>query len=528
MAPRRLGAFGIVGSRWGSPSPENHDLALEQGLHTLWRSARGRETARNATEVDRLRGATASALLIVCLTGLMTSQAARAQVPVVVRSARALEGAGKLSTALRAGRLTRASRLALLREPEVVELLKNLDDPAVALYLRENKEVETLARGLRRELRLAMRTSPIIETSSACAGGRCALRQIDDVLKEIDVAAVRATRATELTKVEINALTKLAPVTETQTELATATRQIMKRCAGDARCIERSVKELENSGWFKRLFSKTCIGRNPTALSNLIRNYMVGFTAFGATWLASDSEFPFDMFATITVMGAVYGEVACVNTFEPKSPGAADMRYFSAQRLKESYLRYLKVEPIFVGTFVTASMTEDYFRGRDVFTKDAMLDYLKEGAYIAVFDFAFNNVRAVLVLDPLYLKGLPRLDRFVTEGFHRGVFGRVVNLEGKGFLFKQMYNLPGTIIDWPLRSAIKSADGYVFFKAKDFLAGDIFGEEVAPPPVTPSGESTPATIPPPAFAVPGRSPVQPDEKESAAGVITEKVEGDSD
>ena len=481
---------------------------------------------RSGSREDTPKETAVRALLILTLAlaaPALVPGRADAQLPVVARSARALGGVSKLRSALRVGRISQATRTALLRDPEVVELLKTMDDPAVALTLRQNEEVETLARGLRQEMLVAMRTNPRVLTGARCASGECALGRVDDILKEIDAAAVRqATRLSELSSREVTALSKLKNVADTQGELTMATRAILERCGSNAACIEQAVKELETSGWFRRLFSKTCIGRNPAALSNLIRNYLVGFTAFGATWVASDSEFPFDMFATITVMGAVYGEVACVNTFEPKSPGAADMRYFSFQRLKESYLRYLKVEPIFIGTFITASMTEDHFRGRDVFTEEAMMGYLKEGAFIAVFDFAFNNVRAILVLDPLYLKGLPRLDKFVTEGFHRGVFGRVVNLEGKGFLFRQAYNLPGTIIDWPLRSAIKSADGYVFFKARDFLAGDVFGEapEEAP------GEIE--VVEPPPFTIPGRSPVNEDEKVEAREEIVEKVEGDGD
>ena len=113
-------------------------------------------------------------LIIVTLAlaiGAALPAGAEAQLPVVAKSARALSGAGKLSAALRAGRVTTAARSALLRDAEVVELLKNLDDPTVALYLRRNKEVETLARGLRQEMRLAMRTSPGVLSGSRCASG---------------------------------------------------------------------------------------------------------------------------------------------------------------------------------------------------------------------------------------------------------------------------------------------------------------------------------------------------------------------
>ena len=123
------------------------------------------------------------ALLLTCVAW-GPAPPAQAQVPAVIRTARALAGARKLEAALKLERtLSRAGRARLLADPEVKVLLGALDDPKVARYLRGRTRTNALLRTLKP-------TQALGKLTVACPGGRCALRDLDGVIKEIDGLAL--------------------------------------------------------------------------------------------------------------------------------------------------------------------------------------------------------------------------------------------------------------------------------------------------------------------------------------------------
>lgn len=444
----------------------------------------------------------------VLLAPLASARAQGSSLVRLVESASAMEGAKKIEAVLKLGRGTQSGAVrTLLQTPEGRKLLtdsdvlaftKELEGSATAELLAKNPEASELLTVIRQSNQIARSG---VET--ACSTGNCQLKRLGTVMDDIEATAMRAAQggsaaAEDATKgLRIGSLAgnsvplgedvklvvegaKLSDetsqmvkaVSDARSQIKNTVENISKTCGKDSKCVEEAVDAVSKEPWFKRLFRNSCLGRHPAAVRAMLYSYTVAYSSLGIAYAVTDNpEFPFDMAAYTLVAGAMYSELGCRNTYERGKVDGEDTPYYTWRNIRANFIAYAKLEPINIAVFMGFSMGEDAARGRDITDPEYLMKYAKEGAYLLLFDIGVLNMRAVLLTDPLYLRGMPRVSGRLTELWSNGVLGRVVSENGrKGVLWAVAAGTPAAILETGTRVGQGSAERALFLHFREVYA----------------------------------------------------------
>lgn len=232
--------------------------------------------------------------------------------------------------------------------------------------------------------------------------------------------------------------------------------------------LDVAVDEVGVAGWWKKVLPRTCLGQHPEAIKTLYYNYGLGYAALGLAYAVDDNdEFPFDYAAATLALGAYWAERACrTHAGGGPDPHETDPTVGFWRNYGRKYVAHVKMVPIEMATLVFFSAAEDYLRGKPVLDPEYLKKYGMEAAFIGVWDASWGNLKAIAILNPLYLRVFP--------GWARAINGRMEALFGGSELavanwMLAMRRIPGMTIDSSLRVSVRSADTFTYLNSKDAM-----------------------------------------------------------
>ena len=263
-------------------------------------------------------------------------------------------------------------------------------------------------------------------------------------------------------------------------------------CLGDPEaCVARAAAEAmdpeskSGKNFLSDFFGKSCLvsgkdGNLPANLalaasnrSALMLNMIVGVGGVGLSYgqmhaKDANAEFPFAIMATTVVSVLIRSEVGCRNMAKtaPVTDQAAPPVSWGRTALS-NYVSYgIWIVPS-AGIYVGFLMAEDLIRGKEVFSKDKMEEYLREGAVSCVWDLG-SNVLQVAYFDKLFLKQIPAGREALAKLLENRVFkGSLKSIGGKKVLIVYVHDMPGFLLDLGIRVTNSGVRNYGYIKLSD-------------------------------------------------------------
>lgn len=259
--------------------------------------------------------------------------------------------------------------------------------------------------------------------------------------------------------------------------LSDTARDAVKRCGQDRTCMAIRLTEATTKGPFRRLMESTCLGRHPQVLQSVAFSYFLHTSTLITAYMASSlEEFPFDLLFASYIMSAIYWNVACKNTHENGGAEAGAAPRTRLRRFLWGYKEYLKWLPFELVLYPGASMTEDYIRGHDPFSREKAQDYLTETAYLVGFGLVWGIPAEILVIDPLYINKFPVWRRWLNDLVH----SKALRHLGDGRLARAVTlsvgQLPGAGMELSGRWLIGVGEDWVFLEGRKRAVGVVAPE----------------------------------------------------
>jgi hypothetical protein len=198
------------------------------------------------------------------------------------------------------------------------------------------------------------------------------------------------------------------------TQLPDELKTIAGKCKDDEKCIKLSVGKMMS----KRM-NGTCLGKNKSAaMRSMITSMALATAGYTTAYLNHpDKGYPWDMMVNTMFWTPILSEMGCRNTLSKGDIG--NKIDFGQVSRKENirmginnYVDYMKVAPLTNATYMTFHTIRQVNEGEKKWEDLNFKDMTKQMVSLTMLDGAVLMPRSVLITDPLFMKGFPRLRKF--------------------------------------------------------------------------------------------------------------------
>lgn len=222
-------------------------------------------------------------------------------------------------------------------------------------------------------------------------------------------------------------------------------------------CLDKEAEKIP--GLVSRVFQKTCIGRNPRAQQNLVRNLVLTMSGLGI-YQATENEdptwgnFPYEYLASGLTFSSVLGEIGCrkllAGDWEVGVPIPPTSESGWGPNLKHrggkvgAYLKWIPALTLLETGYIVAGQR---LRGDESSPKDAAVLWGFFTGYSSLFSTPIN----ALVVDPFFLRIFPKFEPVIDKLVRNKVVATVAKLG----------------INYAARAGVRYGNYYTYFEAQE-------------------------------------------------------------
>ncbi len=238
---------------------------------------------------------------------------------------------------------------------------------------------------------------------------------------------------------------------------------VSKACGSNVPCQESRI-----SGWLTRKLKNSCIsGNRASAMRNMVTSLALTNASYAMTYAHRPEDgFPWTLMATNLFWTPIMAEMGCRNTLsEGKSSlgkkidlGQPLERREKLIHMGKSYVNYMKISPLYSASYLAINVSGQLISGKKNLSDIDLRDLSQQFVSMTLYDAVYAVPRIILVTDPLYMKGFPKLRQGISNRTGRAVFTEAIY----------------TPIDWGTRIAIGSVNTEIFMwwqKQQDKIFG---------------------------------------------------------
>jgi hypothetical protein len=246
-------------------------------------------------------------------------------------------------------------------------------------------------------------------------------------------------------------------------ELPETLSDVSKTCGSNVTCQESRL-----GGWLSRKLKNSCIsGNRASAMRNMVTSLALTNASYAMTYAHHPEDgFPWTLMATNLFWTPIMAEMGCRNTLsEGKSTLGKKIDFGQPLERREklihmgkSYVNYMKISPLYSASYLAINVSGQLISGKKNLSDIDMQDLSQQFVSMTLYDAVYAVPRIILVTDPLYMKGFPKLRQGIANHTRRAVFTEAIY----------------TPIDWGTRIAIGSVNTEIFMwwqKQQDQLFG---------------------------------------------------------
>jgi hypothetical protein len=197
-------------------------------------------------------------------------------------------------------------------------------------------------------------------------------------------------------------------------ELPEELKKIALECKANQACNEKKIE-----GLLARTLNDSCLGTNKSAA---MRSMITGMALTNGGYFMSYAQnpeegYPYDMMVNNLLWTPIVSEMGCRNTLAKGEIGKkVDFGQINRiERFKtgvNNYVSYMVISPLTEVSYVAFHTTQQLNKGEKEWKDISIKDLSKQVASLTVWDAVYPVPRMVLVTDPLFMKGFPKLKSY--------------------------------------------------------------------------------------------------------------------
>lgn len=204
-------------------------------------------------------------------------------------------------------------------------------------------------------------------------------------------------------------------------DLAEDIKKVAKECKGDLACNEQKVAAVMEKNQSKLCFMKK--ENRKSALKSMITGIAFANAGYAMT-TAQDPQhdYPYDLTLNNLIWTPIITEMGCRSTLGTGSIGSkielnkpiyASKEWWT--RAGNKYISYMILSPISNASYVAFHTGKQLIQNKIEWKDVSMWDLSKQVASLSLWDAVYPVPRMVMVTDPLYLKGVPGFNKYLSS-----------------------------------------------------------------------------------------------------------------
>jgi hypothetical protein len=191
-------------------------------------------------------------------------------------------------------------------------------------------------------------------------------------------------------------------------------KTVASKCNGDEKCIKLNVGKI-----LSKRMNGTCLAKNKSAaMRSMVTSLALATAGYSTTYLNHpDKGFPWDMMVNTMFWTPILSEMGCRNTLAKGDIGNK-IEFGQISRKEKirmgvnNYVDYMKIAPLTNVTYMSLHTIRQVSEGEKKLEDLNFNDMTKQMISLTMLDGAVLMPRSILITDPLFMKGFPKLRNF--------------------------------------------------------------------------------------------------------------------
>ncbi len=191
-------------------------------------------------------------------------------------------------------------------------------------------------------------------------------------------------------------------------------KTVASKCKGDEKCIKLGVGRI-----MSKKMNGTCLAKNKSAaMRSMVTSLTLATAGYTMTYLNHpDKGYPWDMMVNTMFWTPILSEMGCRNTLAKGDIGNK-IEFGQISRKEKirmgfnNYVDYMKIAPLTNVTYMSLHTIRQISEGEKKLEDLNFKDMTKQMISLTMLDGAILMPRSILVTDPLFMKGFPKLRNF--------------------------------------------------------------------------------------------------------------------